>query len=59
MQSYSIDEWAALHRISRAMFYKLQKQGKAPQTFNIGVTVRITEAANAEWLAAQTNQAAA
>ncbi len=53
MRSYSIDEWCKLHSLSRAFFYKLNKAGKAPRSFKVGAATRISEAANAEWLAAR------
>jgi predicted DNA-binding transcriptional regulator AlpA len=53
MRSFSIDEWCALHGISRPQFYILDKEGKAPKTFVIGQRRRrISEQANADWIAA-------
>jgi hypothetical protein len=51
MRSYSIDEFCGLHRFSRTFFYKILKEGKAPLTFKIGASTRISEQANIEWLA--------
>lgn len=51
MRSYSIDEFCGLHHLSRTFFYKIIKEGKGPQTFKIGCSTRISEQANAEWLA--------
>lgn len=53
MRSFSIEEWCKLHEFSRPFFYKLQKQGEAPKTFNVGRCVRISEDANATWIAAR------
>jgi predicted DNA-binding transcriptional regulator AlpA len=52
MGSFSIEAWCGIHGFSRAFFYKLNAQGKAPRTFRVGATTRISEAANNEWLAA-------
>jgi len=52
-ESFTIDEWCAARKISRAMFYKLDAQGNAPRTYNVGRCRRISPAADAEWLAAR------
>lgn len=53
MKSYSINEWCALHNLSRSFFYLLDEKGEAPRTFNVGRVRRISEQANAEWIAAR------
>jgi predicted DNA-binding transcriptional regulator AlpA len=53
MKSYSIDQWCALHSLSRPYFYKLVNQGKAPESFKVGRISRITEEANLAWIAAR------
>lgn len=53
MSSMTIDEWAKCHRVSRGFFYILEKQGKAPRTWNAGRCRRITDEANAEWVRAR------
>lgn len=61
MKSFTVAEWCLLHHISRSMFYKLAHQGEAPKTFKVGTSTRISEAANAAWVAeleAKTAQAA-
>jgi hypothetical protein len=61
MKSYTVREWAGLHGFTREYFYTLKERGKAPRFYRSGVCIRITEEANAEWLAAreaETNQAA-
>jgi predicted DNA-binding transcriptional regulator AlpA len=60
MKSFTVAEWCSLHHISRAFFYKLASQGEAPKTFKIGTATRISEQANAEWIAEReaTSQAA-
>ena len=47
--SHSIDGFCQLEGISRAFFYKLKAQGKAPRLFNVGASVRISEEARTEW----------
>jgi hypothetical protein len=47
--SYTIKEWCDHERISRSMFYKLEKQGQAPSTFNVGRARRISPEARREW----------
>ena len=51
MRSFSINDFCEMHSISRAYFYLLLKDGKAPKTFRLGRHMRITEQANNEWLA--------
>lgn len=50
MISYSITEWCKMHGLSRGFFYLLQKRGEAPQTFNVGKLIRISEDANRYWV---------
>ena len=57
MRSMTISEWAKRHGFSRAFFYKLESQGKAPRTFKVNSARRISEAADAEWLAAREAEA--
>lgn len=47
--AFSIDEFCSAHRISRAMFYKLLDQGKAPRLMKVGTRSLISEEAAAEW----------
>jgi predicted DNA-binding transcriptional regulator AlpA len=58
MQSYTIAEFCALHRISRNHLNNLIRDGHGPTTIKMGRAVRITEAANAEWLAKLANEPA-
>lgn len=53
MKSYSLDQWLALHSLSRPFWYKLVNRGEAPRAFRVGRCVRISEEANAEWLKAR------
>jgi predicted DNA-binding transcriptional regulator AlpA len=59
MASVMIDEWCKRHNLSRSMFYKLKNSGKAPRTMMIGTTIRITDQADAEWMAAREAETAA
>lgn len=52
MRAYTIPEWCALRKISRATFYNLIKAGKAPRTMKIGRAVRISEEADRDWVRA-------
>jgi hypothetical protein len=47
--SYTIEEFCKAERISRAMYYKLARMGKAPRHFNVGAAVRISPEARLEW----------
>jgi hypothetical protein len=49
--TYSIAAFCTRHNISRGMFYKLVKAGKAPRTFNVGTRVLISREAAAAWRA--------
>jgi predicted DNA-binding transcriptional regulator AlpA len=55
----TIDEFCALHSLSRAMLYKLERQGLAPQTMNVGVKRLISQEAAAKWRAAREADAVA
>src|SRR5262249_46753278 len=48
--SFTLAEWCAYRRISRAYFYVLESQGKAPRTYRIGVQL---DAANQTAVLAQ------
>jgi hypothetical protein len=45
----SIDEFCIAHGISRAMFYKIRKQGRAPRIMTVGSRQLISDEAAAEW----------
>ena len=49
-EAFSIATFCRQYEISRALFYKLQSQGKAPRTFNLGRRVLISREAAREWL---------
>ena len=46
---YSVDEFCSSHSISRAMFYKLRADGKAPRTMAVGSRTLISYEAAADW----------
>jgi predicted DNA-binding transcriptional regulator AlpA len=46
---YSVDEFCSAHAISRAMFYKLRADGKAPRTMSVGSRTLISYEAAADW----------
>ncbi len=47
--AFSIPEFCQTHAISRALFYVLQKDGRAPRTMQVGRRVLISIEAAAEW----------
>ncbi|MCC8954098.1 transcriptional regulator [Bradyrhizobium sp. Pear77] len=57
-ESFTINEFCAAEKISRAFFYKLQAQGKAPRTYPLGSARRISREAYAEWRSAREIEAA-
>ena len=57
-EAFSIAAFCKIYGISRALFYKLQKDGKAPRTFNLGRRVLISKAAAHDWLAEMDGTAA-
>jgi hypothetical protein len=48
--SFTIREWCEARRVSRAMFYKLEAQDRAPRTHFAGNKRLISPQADAEWL---------
>lgn len=48
---WNVSEWCNLYGFSRAFYYKLAKQGKAPNTLSIGGVRLITIEADANWRA--------
>jgi hypothetical protein len=48
-QTYTLDEFCEAERISRAMLYKLWRQGQGPRFYFLGNRRRITSAAREEW----------
>jgi predicted DNA-binding transcriptional regulator AlpA len=58
MKCYNLDDWLKLRSISRPHWYKLVKDGRAPNFFYVGRRVKITEQADTEWLQARMQEAA-
>ena len=56
-EAFSIATFCKSYGISRALFYNLQKDGKAPRTFHIGRRVLISKSAAQEWLGLMENGA--
>lgn len=48
-QAFSVDEFCAAHRISRATFYNLLKAGRGPRLMAADGRKRISVEAAAEW----------
>jgi predicted DNA-binding transcriptional regulator AlpA len=55
----SVDEFCADHGISRAMFYKLQKEGSGPRIMKIGSRTLISLEAAETWRRQMENESAA
>ena len=49
-QAFSVGEFCTAHRISRAFFYLMLKDGRAPRTFKLGRRTLISSEAAAAWL---------
>jgi hypothetical protein len=47
--AYNVDEFCKAHRISRAMYYKLNDQGLAPRVMRVGTRALISKEAAADW----------
>jgi hypothetical protein len=56
-KSFTIDEWCEHRRVSRPMFYKLKKLGKAPRLHNAGAKPLISPDADADWIRAREAEA--
>jgi hypothetical protein len=48
-QAYSIQKFCENHDISKALFYKLRKEGKAPATIKLGRRTLVTIEAAQAW----------
>jgi predicted DNA-binding transcriptional regulator AlpA len=47
--TFSIGEFCRTHGVSRAFFYKLAKEGKAPRIMRLGARRLISQEAAADW----------
>lgn len=45
----SVDQFCADHAISRAMFYKLLKEGRGPRLMKVGTRTLVSDDAAAAW----------
>jgi predicted DNA-binding transcriptional regulator AlpA len=57
-KAHSVDQSCSDHQISRAMFYKLRRAGKAPREMKIGTRTLISNEAAAEWRRAREAESA-
>jgi len=57
-RSLSVSEWCSHRGMSRAMFYLLRAEGKAPKTYCVGKRRYVGPTADREWLAAREAEAA-
>jgi len=57
MGSLTINEWCARRRVSRSGFYKLKREGRAPDIIDSSGP-RITDEADQRWQAAREREAA-
>jgi len=57
-EAFSIATFCKSYGISRALFYKLQRDGRAPRTFNLGRRVLISREAARAWLSRMEGTAA-
>jgi predicted DNA-binding transcriptional regulator AlpA len=57
-ESFTIQEFCTAEKISRAFFYKLQSQGKAPRTYPLGANRRISRESYVAWRTARESEAA-
>jgi predicted DNA-binding transcriptional regulator AlpA len=48
--AFTISEWCETKRISRSLFYILDRRGEAPRTFRVGKRRLISAEADAEWV---------
>jgi hypothetical protein len=46
---YSVDEFCGAHNLSRAMFYKILKEGTGPRVMRVGTRTLISEEAAGDW----------
>jgi predicted DNA-binding transcriptional regulator AlpA len=55
-RAMTLEEWCAARRISRGMFYKLRRQGRAPRTYTVGTRRFVSNEADQAWQAEQESQ---
>ena len=47
--AFTISEWCDRNRISRSLFYILDRRGEAPQTFRVGKRRLVSPEADLDW----------
>ena len=47
--AFSVKDFCASHSISRSMFYKLVKEGRAPRLLKLGTRTLVSAEAAAKW----------
>jgi predicted DNA-binding transcriptional regulator AlpA len=57
--SFSVEEWCRHRKLSRASFYTLAQEGKAPRSYRVGSRRYISAEADAAWLREREAEAAA
>lgn len=57
-QAYSIATFCQRHSISRALYYKMAKEGKAPKTIKLGRRTLISQESALAWRQRMENQTA-
>jgi hypothetical protein len=50
-QSRTINQWCADRRVSRSTLYLMWREGRGPKFYRAGRAIRISEEADAAWLA--------
>lgn len=56
--AYTVDDFCRAHGISRALFYKLKTQGRAPRIMQVGNKPLVSVEAAADWRRAMEGAAA-
>ena len=59
MKLFSVPEFCQQSGISRALFYKLVREGKGPRTMKVGSRTLISQEAAQEWQHRMENRVAA
>jgi hypothetical protein len=53
LRSYTINQWCDMRGYSRPHFYKMRRNGDAPDVIGQGKAQRITDQADARWIKLQ------
>jgi len=57
--SFTINTWTKHRQLSRATFYNLESEGKAPRTYSVGNRRYISPQADEDWVRAREAEASA